>query len=77
MLVFNFPPIQYVLFLRFIQVIKQYTIYFQEKINIYDDLIDSFIDRIGDFDFLNKKDLTELTILLKGIKCYSNHIINI
>ena len=32
---------------------KKYTLDFQGKISIYDDLIDSFIDKICDFDFLN------------------------
>ena len=31
--------------------------HFNEKPKIYDNLISSFVDRINEFDFLNKKDL--------------------
>ena len=45
---------------------------FNEKTKIYDNLISSFVDRINEFDFLNKKDLIILCFN-KGIKMLSNY----
>ena len=60
MLTLNFPPIEYVLYTILILVIKKNKLHSKEKENIYDNLIESFIDRVGDFYFLNKKDLVDI-----------------
>ena len=72
LLILCYPLIEYLLFPKLIQIIKKYMNNFNEKPKIYDNLISSFVDRINEFDFLNKKDLIILCFN-KGIKMLANY----
>ena len=72
LLILYCPLIEFLLFPKLIQIIKKYMNNFNEKTKIYDNLISSFVDRINEFDFLNKKDLIILCFN-KGIKMLANY----
>ena len=67
-----YPPIEYLLFPKIIQIFKKYMNHFNKKPKIYDNLISPFFNRINEFDFLNKKDLIILCFN-KGIKMLANY----
>jgi len=60
---------EYILFLRLINIIKKYAEHFNEKIYIYDNLINWYLGYLGDFNGLSNEDLKNL--------CYRKELVKI